>query len=549
MYNKNHWQYKGLVKWMLLNDLSNGIIRDSITKRIGRYDSTENKFVNTDLPIGKNGRTIFSFGHYNGIDIRNDYCNIADSATYSFWIKTKLTNDGILLYHNNALTGTLIKFSLNLAISNTIRLEIGPYLLDVTPVISLKNDKWHNIIITLDQNGFYAYVDGVLSGSYIATTNLTNWTNNFTQILSGANGTDGIYMYDFRIYNYAWSSGNISKYYNSIAERNALFRNERAFKYIPTIETITNSTPLTISGPLLLENGLNFNIFNRDTHNSNCDIYISGSPGFIDNNTTLHINGPVSSETSLYINGYDILFNSAFLYTCGHDVLSTNIPQFIYASDTKESGITFSINGHIPLYDSLTSYICGKSVSSSAMNMYVDSDGNPHDDGLDMFLWASPSGTVGVYNGAYLTINNTQTTDPRNGINFFIRPSNELKSASINMVVGNTENHKNLQTTFYIHGPDGILNSGMPMYINTPVGTTGTVPFDGGLNMFINRPINNYAANVPMYLKTNEETSIGTTTFINGANIVTDSNKLYIEGSGVPTNLNNNTIIFVRGGE
>lgn len=585
MHNKHNWQYKGLTKWILCNESKQLTIRDIISGRIGEfYNNGEVKFVRTDLPTGKTSEILFSNGNYNGVEIRPGGGECSHGITYSFWIKTILANDNITIYDNNAGFGQKrIYILLNLASANNIFLAIQPYIgINFPSTVSLKDGKWHNVIVSISPfdgqpAAINVYTDGNFAGSSNGTE-LSSWTSNFDSFLGGANTTDGIYMYDFRVYNYPWRPGQVAKYYHSISERNALLTPERIFNYVDTIDTITNSVPLSINGPLPLESGMPWHTLNTEPYNNGADVYISGSPGMYNDSTTLYIknsidysagidvyisgrevyesssipmyiNGPTGSGLSFHIHGYDLFSSSTNLYMFGSYIDSTGIPSYMYGYDTRASGTSLFIKGHIPLSSGITTYMYGHGVDTGGINLVCQAAGNPISKGTNIFMWASTSGTYGIYNSTPMTVYNTVTTDPRNGINFSITAPNGDYSEGINLVVGNVENRLNLGTTLYIDGPEGIITSGLSMYINTPVGTTGTVPFDGGMNMFINRLVDSYGASAPIYLKAPEGYNSYTPMYINGANIITNNTPMYIEGSGVPTSNSSTTSFFTRGGE
>lgn len=530
MYNKNHWQYKGLVHWYRL-DGQNDFIKDEISGRRVPYPiSTSVGFKNTDstfnypLPNGLRGRPFFSYLSASlQPGFQPDTHMSLNGITCSFWfIQKQATSSDYWLYYE--FDGTLYPIAIRINSSNQILIHNNTNSsspVTFSPTYSYK--QWHHCVVVLTSTTVTLFLDGV---KYTTTTSARPFgTRTLTYSGFGYNSLSAgtsVLLHDLRVYNYSWSDGQCTKFYSSLKERIALFTKPSISKY--TAFSISNIT-------------IPFHTLSTIPESSGIDVYISGTTNFANDSVYLYTQNSITS------------LNSNDFYIGGLEYSANNITEYLGGYDINNSGNTLYIKGKEISNNEHPFYINGVTIELGGLNLVCDADGNPHNKSVPMFLQGATAGTSSIVNSVPITLYNEQTTDPRNGINFFIRPSNELKSASMNMVVGNTENHKNLQTTFYIHGPDGILNSGIPMYINTPVGTTGTVPFDGGLNMFINRPINNYAANVPMYLKTNEETSIGTTTFINGANIVTDSNKLYIEGSGVPTNLNNNTIIFVRGGE
>lgn len=530
MYNKNNWQYKGLVRWYRLDGMTD-FIKDEITGRKLQYAaSTDLGFKNTDssfsfpLPNGLRGRPFFSY--LNAVTqpgFAPDQHISINGITCSFWfIQKQAVSADYWLYYD--YTGSVYPIAIRINTSNQFLIHNNTNFgtpATLSPTYSY--NQWHHCVVTLTSTLVTLFIDGV---KYTASTSATGFGSK-TLVYSGfgyntsATNTK-VLLHDLRLYNYPWSDAQCIKFYSSRAERVALFNKPSIAKYT-TFSLSSNTTPLYI--------------FSSIPESSGTDIYVSGSPNFINDSTTLYTK---NSENAL---------NNTSLYVGGLDYSNNNATQYLYGYDTSNSGTNLYLRGKDTVSSGNTLYTNGTEADFGGINLVCQAAGNPISKGTNIFMWASTSGTYGIYNSTPMTVYNTVTTDPRNGINFSITAPNGDYSEGINLVVGNVENRLNLGTTLYIDGPEGIITSGLSMYINTPVGTTGTVPFDGGMNMFINRLVDSYATNTTLYLKAPEGDNSYTPMYINGANIITNNTSAYIEGSGVPTSNSSTTSFFTRGGE
>lgn len=81
---------------------------------------------------------------------------------------------------------------------------------------SIYNDWWHNVVLTRDSWKFYLYLDGSLLISDTSHTSFSMWRNaKLTFWLNVADGTySKIYLNDVIFENVAWSSQDVSNYYN-----------------------------------------------------------------------------------------------------------------------------------------------------------------------------------------------------------------------------------------------------------------------------------------------------------------------------------------------
>lgn len=586
--NKHHWQYKGLVQWILpmnghprIMETIHGDILDSI------YHATTNKTVKISLPRNKSGYSHFNNGSYAGVYFYNDNIqHIAEGVTFSFWIKTSLIRDAVGIYANNASTGTDIRLTLNLAFNNVIRCEVGPFLMDFYSPVSLKDNSWHNIIVSISENNTSVYVDGNTTSSQGFPTTLTNWTNNFTRLCHGNNAEGGypelgVYLSDFRVYNYPWCAGRAAKYNSTKDEILALYLPRRMLNdgsgginsltssltlHTLNIETLDNNLTLYSSGGVVPYSGdLTLYTYSATSIDNNIPLYSSGNLVFESGSLTLHTYSvdstynstdlytsgwwyPANNNTPLYIRVLETLNSGVDLYTFGSYLDSSGVDLSIWGYDVKSSGVNLFMRSALPVSGNVSLYTKGHIVDYQSCTLYTSGTSRQYSDNLDLFLYAGNSGVTELYGSTPLFLKNSQQFDPAYTITLYMPGPREVGIKSATLFVKNDENLLNNSVNLFINGPGGTPYSGITLYIGTPPGTTGSVPFSDSMTLFMNRYRDSYASSTPLYVKVAEGVVGGMNLYTSGTYHLTNSIPLYIEGSGVPVYTTNSTYLFNRGG-
>ncbi|MCW1949439.1 MAG: DUF2341 domain-containing protein [Candidatus Shapirobacteria bacterium] len=136
------------------------------------YDSSGNSLTGTfgtgnSAPTWSTGK----FGVGNSFD-GNDYVTLPlihpDNLTYSAWIKTSQTTNGIVYCTNYGNASTCWHGGLKVSSTGKAVMDIGYPLSSyrsVTGNITINDNKWHHLVMTSDSTGSFLYVDGVLDTS------------------------------------------------------------------------------------------------------------------------------------------------------------------------------------------------------------------------------------------------------------------------------------------------------------------------------------------------------------------------------------------------
>lgn len=186
-------------------------------------NGTNNGATLTDDRFG-NSNSAYSFdGISNFISVSNIAIQGNTSRSTSFWLKTNSATGGMVIATGSGTNQNGATYNLRILDEGFLSFMGGNFTsccYDINPTtgINLKDNNWHNCVVTYDSNTFRFYIDGIL----ISTTNLAVATNgqfNYFGKSNDANTTTNSAFFngiidDIGIWNRALTQEEITNLYN-----------------------------------------------------------------------------------------------------------------------------------------------------------------------------------------------------------------------------------------------------------------------------------------------------------------------------------------------
>lgn len=548
MINKQSWQYKGLVQWWPMIAIDRERRRELIS---GKF--IEDDFSNPDIdyivtPLGK---SLPVFNHTasrfdSGSDEPKFNVIAQNQFTVSFWYKAAYFNYYII-YANDLLSVQIgSEYGSDRCFLRVNGNIFGAINDSTVSDAEFYNNKWNNIVITV-KNGL---AKGFFNGRFTREDAAYHQFNSriYSSIYGGYGGQN-CNIFDFRLYNYAWSDAQALKYCSNIRERNAL--------YTPH-HLITDSV-------FTLNNSLTFHTINSETINDSTDLFIEGIPVPQSGNVELFTKGAefINNSVELYTSGTKIIVNDSIdlhtwggltdssgvdLHTWGKEDITNSTTLHTWGSLPINSGITLYMRSDLPMSGNLDMFVDGKYIEREELILYVEGEGYPESGNVSLFTYASESGTYSLYNTASLAVINSQTMDPRHELKLFVQGSPETLVTAVNLVAYNNTD-LNLSMPLYIDGPTTSF-SGLPLYITTETGVypEGSIQTNSSLLLFLNREKEALEKSTSLFVKAKEPSVESCDLMIEGYTYSTNSLTFVVEGSGIPENTINSSTMYVRGG-
>jgi hypothetical protein len=139
-----------------------------------------------------NANTSYNFnGTNNYITVPNIAVQGNASRTTSFWFQTNATEGGMIIATGSGTNQNGATYNLRILEQGYLSFMGGNFTsccYDINPTtgINLKDNNWHNCVVTFSANVFKFYVDSIL----ISTTNLSISTNGQTNFIGKSNDTN-----------------------------------------------------------------------------------------------------------------------------------------------------------------------------------------------------------------------------------------------------------------------------------------------------------------------------------------------------------------------
>lgn len=184
-------------------------------------------FKSVEIMQSEGGRGLFFDGTYDYVDVGNDATLDfgSGSSTHSMWLKS-LTDNQTTIFYKHGRAGTNPQIQLYLG-TGRLKCDIEDNSANTANFADDAGDTdggaWHHIVVVLDRSGDTGtrYFDGVVSGSTLDLSGLSDTTDTADNDLIGATrssgGTVGTFFHgiidDVRIYDVALSATEVASLY------------------------------------------------------------------------------------------------------------------------------------------------------------------------------------------------------------------------------------------------------------------------------------------------------------------------------------------------
>jgi len=235
---------------------------------------------------------------------------------------------------------------------------------------------------------------------------------------------------------------------------------------------------------------------------SSTPLYINGAIPSVNSGIDLYLAQNTSSGVAdLFIQGYDNSSGNIPLYLLGGLHESGTASLYLLASDVSNSGISLFLANNYGL---------------ASMNLFLQSTLGTLDSGsMSLFLWSTTNS--GLFTTIPLYLENSNTLDPRYAMNLVSSGGGYLgnPSSTMNLYLRN-DNSVNSGIPLYLSN-EWVSSTGIiPLYINTPSGTDGAVPFSGTMNLYLSRQYDGVLYSMPLYIAGPVTSTSGISMYISG---------------------------------
>jgi hypothetical protein len=381
------------------------------------------------------------------------------------------------------------------------------------------NKGWNHVVVTIDNDTMRIYYNGERKTNFsiLGTSSL----NSQGDIQLGT--VQDAYVFDLRLYDYTWSSDQVSQFYNSKQNRIDIYGSKR-FPGIPGVIPF-------ITG------GMDLYTVNIASDNDTTDLYTSGQSVPISGNINLH------TISSLPTSG------NVDLYTRGLSSHNSGINLYVRGLSSYSNSSELYIEGMIPFASSINLYTYGISQANTAVNLFVSTpNGVNNNDTIN--LYTNSTTNSGIFNTASFFVKNSQQFDPRNSVNLSVKGPTGFDSESVNLFVQNQQDIDN-GINLFVAGPNFTYSSGINLFITTPNAggdSDGYTPLTDSVTLFIARDSEVIGNSINMFVKTAEPVNSGVDLYAYGVFTKSSDISMFTSGSGIPIHTTDTVGFYLRGG-